>query len=144
MRGRTCKGNRLLTPPAVPRVGRMKRTLVVSAIVATVLTASVTLSVEARTHPASRGYQKHHAPTPTPSPAATPTPTLSATAMPTPTPTPGGTLPNFSHVFVIVMENAASSAIVGNGAAPYVNGLLRPHRLAARYYRVSHPCLPNS
>src|SRR5438128_9214440 len=69
MRGRTCKGNRLLTPPAVPRVGRMKRTLVVSAIVATVLTASVTLSVEARTHPASRGYQKHHAPTPTPSPA---------------------------------------------------------------------------
>ena len=121
----------------------MKRTLVVSAIVATVLTASVTLSVEARTHPASRGYQKHHAPTPTPSPAATPTPTLSATAIPTPTPTPGGTLPNFSHVFVIVMENEESSAIVGNGAAPYVNGLLSAHGLAARYYAVSHPSLPN-
>src|SRR5438128_7404117 len=143
MRGRSCKGNRLLTPPAAPRVGRTKRTLVVSAIVATVLTASVTLSVEARTHPASRGYQKHHAPTPAPSPAATPTPTLSATAMPTPTPTPGGTLPNFPHVFVIVMENEESSAIVSNGAAPYVNGLLSAHGLAARYYAVSHPSLPN-
>jgi len=54
--------------------------------------------------------------------------------MPTPTPTPGGTLPNFSHVFVIVMENEESSAIVGNGAAPYVNGLLSDHGLAARYY----------
>ena len=63
--------------------------------------------------------------------------------MPTPTPTPGGTLPNFSYVFVIVMENEESSAIVGNGAAPYVNGLLSDHGLAARYYAVSHPSLPN-
>src|SRR5438552_6989407 len=117
MRGRTCKGNRLLTPPAVPRVGRMKRTLVVSAIVATVLMASVTLSVEARTHPASRGYQKHHAPTPTPSPAATPTPTLSATAIPTLTPTPGGTLPNFSNVSLLVMGKQEASANVVYGGA---------------------------
>ena len=120
-----------------------KTTIVLSAIAAIVLTATVTLTVEARSHPAGRGHLKHGQPTPTPTLAPTLTPAPTATPAPTPTPTAGGTLPNFSHVFVIVMENEESTAIVGNGAAPYINGLATSHGLAARYYAVSHPSLPN-
>src|SRR5207302_10768331 len=79
-------------------------------------------------------------PTPTPTPAPTPTPTPAPT--PTPTPTPAG-LPTFSHVFTIVMENEESTSVIGNGAAPYINGLANSYGLATQYYAVSHPSLPN-
>ncbi|HVH64770.1 MAG TPA: alkaline phosphatase family protein [Candidatus Acidoferrum sp.] len=46
-------------------------------------------------------------------------------------------------MFVIVMENEESSSIIGNGAAPYLNGLARSHGLAASYFAISHPSLPN-
>src|SRR5919109_4498299 len=108
----------------------MKRTLAATVIVATVLTASalMTLTAEAHGHESSPGWQKHHrvgpTPAPTPTPTANPTPTPTPTPMPTatPTPTPSAAVPNFSHVFVIVMENEESSSIVGNNAAPYLNG----------------------
>src|SRR6266567_348839 len=77
------------------------------------------------------------APTPTPTPAPTPTPT------PAPTPTPTPALPTFSHVFTIVMENEESSSLIGNSAAPYINGLAQSYGLATQYYAISHPSLPN-
>jgi hypothetical protein len=131
----------------------MKRTFAVSAIAAAALTVSVlamSLSAEARAHPSGPGWQKHH-PGPTPIATAIPTPTPTPTATPAPTPTPTPTpapssrssLPSFSHVFVIAMENEESSSIVGNAAAPYINELAAGHGLAASYFAVSHPSLPN-
>jgi acid phosphatase len=62
--------------------------------------------------------------------------------VPTPTPAPAS-LPNFSHVFVIVMENQEYGTIIGNSAAPYINGLAHSYGLATQYFAVSHPSLPN-
>ena len=119
-----------------------KTTIAVSAIAAIVLTATVTLTAEARTHP-GRGHQKHPQPTPTPLSTPPPTPTPAATPLPTPTPIWSGTLPNFSHVFLIVMENEESTGIMGNNAAAYINTLATGHGLATQYFAVSHPSLPN-
>ena len=119
-----------------------KTTIAVSAIAAIVLTATVTLTAEARTHP-GRGHQKHPQPTPTPLSTPPPTPTPAATPLPTPTPIGSGTLPNFSHVFLIVMENEESTGVMGNNAAAYINTLAAGHGLATQYFAVSHPSLPN-
>src|SRR6266568_4024747 len=134
----------------------MKRTLLVTAIVSALLGATVLtmLSASAQGHDSSPGWLKHHPrsrPTPTPTPTAIPTPTPTATPTPTPRPTPtptptptsGGALANFSHVFVIVMENEESNSVIGNASAPYINGLAQSHGLAASYFAVSHPSLPN-
>src|SRR5438067_10591006 len=102
----------------------MKRTLLVTAIVPALLGATVLtmLSASAQGHDTIPDWLKHHArprPTPTPAPTVTPTPTPTATPTPTPTPiptptptptpTPSDALPNFSHVFVIVMKNEESN-----------------------------------
>jgi acid phosphatase len=81
------------------------------------------------------------APTPTPSPRATPAPTPAPTPPPNPTPSP--VLPNFSHVYVIVMENHEYSSIVGSSSAPYINSLISQYGVATSYYAVSHPSEPN-
>lgn len=47
------------------------------------------------------------------------------------------------HFFVLVMENHSWSDIVGNPAAPYLNGLLGQGAVASSYWAVSHPSLPN-
>jgi phosphatidylinositol-3-phosphatase len=53
-------------------------------------------------------------------------------------------VPNFSHVFVILMENHGYSDIVGNTAdAPYLNQLAGQYDLLTQYYAISHPSLPN-
>lgn len=52
-------------------------------------------------------------------------------------------LPNFTHIFVILMENKESESVIGNGAAPYINSLAHQYALAARYFGVAHPSLPN-
>lgn len=54
-----------------------------------------------------------------------------------------GALPNFSHVFVIVMENKSYGDIIGNGDAPYINSLAQTYGLATRYFAIGHPSLPN-
>jgi len=58
------------------------------------------------------------------------------------TPTPHA-LPNFSHIFVIVMENREYGDIIGSPEAPYVNGLARKYGLATSGYGITHPSLPN-
>jgi hypothetical protein len=52
-------------------------------------------------------------------------------------------LPSFSHVVVVVMENAEYGQIIGSKDAPYINALARRYSLATNYYGVTHPSLPN-
>jgi phospholipase C len=54
----------------------------------------------------------------------------------------GGLRP-FDHVFVIFMENHGSQSIIGDSNAPYINQLAQTYGLAANYYGVTHPSLPN-
>jgi hypothetical protein len=50
----------------------------------------------------------------------------------------------YDHVFTIVMENRGSSSIVGDTAdAPYLNSLANSYGVAANYFGVTHPSLPN-
>jgi phosphatidylinositol-3-phosphatase len=41
------------------------------------------------------------------------------------------------------MENEESNSLIGNSAAPYINGLAASYGLATQYYAISHPSLPN-
>lgn len=68
----------------------------------------------------------------------------------TPAPTPAKAparqtqrLAGLDHVVIIVEENEAASAILGNSAAPYINQLAKQGALAANYYDVAKPSLPN-
>lgn len=48
------------------------------------------------------------------------------------------------HIFYIMMENHAYNEIVGNTTdAPYINSLVAQGSVAAQYYGVTHPSLPN-
>jgi hypothetical protein len=94
--------------------------------------------------PAAHPTKKPH-PTATPTSAPTPTtaPTPTPTTAPTPTPTTAPTIPNFGHVFVILMENEEATAIIGNSSAPYINSLANTYGLATNYTAVAHPSEPN-
>jgi hypothetical protein len=52
-------------------------------------------------------------------------------------------LPALDHVYLIVMENRAYGAIVGNPDASYINSLISDYGLATNYDAVSHPSQPN-
>jgi hypothetical protein len=56
-----------------------------------------------------------------------------------------GTHPaTLSHVMLIVFENKSYNAVVGSGAAPYLNNTLIPGcGLATNYHNFSHPSTPN-
>jgi len=58
-------------------------------------------------------------------------------------PAPSGSIPSFSHVFIIVMENKGYSEIIGSAEAPYINQLAGTYASATHYYAISHPSLPN-
>jgi phosphatidylinositol-3-phosphatase len=49
----------------------------------------------------------------------------------------------FAHIFVIVIENHSSTAVIGNPNAPYLTSLARRYGYAKRFYGVTHPSLPN-
>jgi phosphatidylinositol-3-phosphatase len=72
-------------------------------------------------------------------PTATNTPGPTSTAAPTSTPGPAGT----GTLFVVMMENTERSAIIGNSAAPYLNGLASANGQASNLFAISHPSLPN-
>jgi phosphatidylinositol-3-phosphatase len=61
---------------------------------------------------------------------------------PTVTP-PSSNIPAFRHVFIIMMENEAIDNILGNTDAPYINSLAQQYAVAAQYYGITHPSLPN-
>src|SRR5436190_8991825 len=52
-------------------------------------------------------------------------------------------VPNFRHVFVIVMENKESTEVLGNAQAPYLNSLAQQYGVATNAFGVAHPSLPN-
>jgi hypothetical protein len=58
-------------------------------------------------------------------------------------PAVAASVPAFDHIFVILMENHASSQIIGNSNAPYINSLAQQYGLATDYAAVAHPSLPN-
>lgn len=54
----------------------------------------------------------------------------------------GSSIPPFSHVFVIMMENRGPG-LIGSPDAPYLTGLSRTWGYASNYFGVTHPSLPN-
>src|SRR4051812_23117382 len=52
-------------------------------------------------------------------------------------------VPAFKHIFVIVMENKDYERVLGTDQAPYMNALARQYGVAANYYGIRHPSLPN-
>lgn len=52
-------------------------------------------------------------------------------------------LPRPDHVVVVIEENHAYSAIIGNPAAPYINALAQRGALFTSSYGVTHPSQPN-
>jgi acid phosphatase len=54
-----------------------------------------------------------------------------------------GSVPNFTHIYLIVMENKESYAIVGSKAAPYENSLIARYGLVTNMFAETHPSEPN-
>ena len=53
-------------------------------------------------------------------------------------------LPNFQHVFVIMMENRSYTSLIGNYVdAPFINRAATTYGLATKYFGVTHPSQPN-
>src|SRR5438128_2622407 len=52
-------------------------------------------------------------------------------------------VPNFRHVFIIMMENHEYEDIIDNAASPYLNSLARQYGTATNDFAVTHPSLPN-
>jgi phospholipase C len=84
-----------------------------------------------------------------PPPVATPimaTPTAApSTNQTSPTSAPGqkGTVPNFDHIVLILLENEGYDSIINNSSMPNFNKLAKQYVLLTSYYAVSHPSLPN-
>lgn len=48
-----------------------------------------------------------------------------------------------THVVIVIEENHSATSIIGNAAAPYMNGLAQSGARFSEYYAVTHPSLPN-
>jgi len=58
-------------------------------------------------------------------------------------PTSSKSIPQFSHVFLLVEENHSFADVIGNSNMPYLNGLASANSLATQYYGDAHPSLPS-
>jgi phosphatidylinositol-3-phosphatase len=54
-----------------------------------------------------------------------------------------GSIPRFTKVATLFLENHGYSQIVGSPQAPFLNMLARRGAVATRYYAVAHPSLPD-
>jgi hypothetical protein len=54
-----------------------------------------------------------------------------------------GGIPNFSHIFILVMENKERADVIGNSSYPYINQLATTYAQGAQNHGVAHPSLPN-
>ncbi|MBO0885453.1 MAG: hypothetical protein J2P17_34980, partial [Mycobacterium sp.] len=52
-------------------------------------------------------------------------------------------VPPFSHVIIVVMENQERGQVLNSGAAPYLDSLATQYGVADQYYGITHPSLPN-
>jgi phosphatidylinositol-3-phosphatase len=69
--------------------------------------------------------------------------TSSASGSATPRPTNADGLPDFAHVYVIILENREYGDIVGERTAPYLNSLIARYGSATEFYGETHPSQPN-
>ncbi len=60
-----------------------------------------------------------------------------------PRPAPGSSVPRFSHVVIIILENEESASVVGSRLMPNLNRWANEFTLLASYFGVTHPSLPN-
>jgi hypothetical protein len=80
----------------------------------------------------------------TPSPTLSSTPTASFTPSITPTPTPTPRVPNFPHIFLIILENKEFGTVIGeHRGMPNLNRWASEYTLLTEYYAIRHPSLPN-
>ncbi len=59
---------------------------------------------------------------------------------------PAGTVlpvPDFTHVYLVVLENKDVGQVVGHADAPYLNDLIERYGLAEAYQAVARPSQPN-
>lgn len=68
---------------------------------------------------------------------------LAVTAVPAAPARAASQVPAFSRVVVVVEENHAADAIIGNKAAPFINALAAGGALMTQSYGVTHPSQPN-
>lgn len=54
-----------------------------------------------------------------------------------------GSVPVFSHVFLVVEENHSYSSVIGNSLMPYLNSLATQYGLATQYFANTHPSIGN-
>jgi hypothetical protein len=80
---------------------------------------------------------------PPPQVKSSPRATASITSPPASATAHASALPNFTHIFIVVMENKEAESVIGNSQAPYINSLAHQYSMAANYFGVSHPSLPN-
>jgi hypothetical protein len=59
-----------------------------------------------------------------------------------PSPPSPSTAP-FGHVFLLALENANYSDVIGSSSMPYLNGLANQYGLATQYYANTHPSIGN-
>ena len=108
--------------------------------------------------PAASGPLPSATPAPlAPTQAATPTsnsasaPSNTPASPPAPASTPGvipatgqnGSVPNFDHIVLIVLENQSYSAALDPASMPKLAALAQKNVLLTNYYAVGHPSLPN-
>jgi phosphatidylinositol-3-phosphatase len=126
---------------------RARLAVTAAAITFVVGACGSTPAATATASPAGTTAAAASTPTMTPSTAPTAsapaTPTLGATTAPSPTPTAAGGIPDFRHVYVIIMENQEYGSIVGSRAAPYLNSLIARYGDATSLYAETHPSEPN-
>jgi|ERR1700675_619975 len=66
-----------------------------------------------------------------------------STTTTTPTTTTTGTVPRFTHVFIVLEENHSYGEVIGSPSMPYLNSLASANGLATQYFADAHPSLPN-
>ncbi len=55
----------------------------------------------------------------------------------------GASLPQVSHVVVVVEENHSFNQVIGSPAMPFLNQLASQNALATQYFADAHPSIPN-
>lgn len=53
------------------------------------------------------------------------------------------TIPQFSHIAVVVLENHSYAQVVGSKTMPYLNTLIQKYGLAQNYFANTHPSIGN-
>ncbi len=61
----------------------------------------------------------------------------------TPTQNTGGSIPNFDHIILIVLENRDFASAMDSNSMPNLEALAQKNVLLSNYFAASHPSLPN-